>query len=347
MLICQECKSAGVETESDIVCPKCGFVLSKRYVDSMQYFTPDELEQMNYTEHIDPNTFVNPLATNIDFYNSFHLRDFRKKNIYGDKMYTFKRLKKINDIYEQNAQQSHLYRILRDLNLICGVLLIPRSIKSEAAKICKIALHDIGKRFPPHIIASASLYLVVKQRKFSLSIHDFQKTLQSLEKNANAKKIVKAALYLRKSYRIDFNTKKPEEYILTYIEKLFNNPELLQLIEKTIKDTQCYKNWLKKLSYSIIRSASKNKGSRLNGTLAAAAIVGADYLLASRAVVVKDCYQRKKKRGLLNQRLIAKTLGIKEYTLREHYLLIIKPILPTVTAHVKQETAKPLSHHNQ
>jgi transcription initiation factor TFIIIB Brf1 subunit/transcription initiation factor TFIIB len=71
-----------------------------------------------------------------------------------------------------------------------------------------------------------------------------------------------------------------------------------------------------------------DRGGRNPFILAAAIIIASDIMLA-RHGMFHHCYKRKSRRGILTQKHIARILSIAEFTLREHYLLLAKPLMET------------------
>ncbi|WP_455463240.1 hypothetical protein, partial [Candidatus Hodarchaeum mangrovi] len=76
----------------------------------------------------------------------------------------------------------------------------------------------------------------------------------------------------------------------------------------------------------LSRFPSFDRGGRNPFILAAAVIIASDILLAQKNVF-PNCYKKRSKRGILTQKYIAKMLDIAEFTLREHFLLLIKPLI--------------------
>ncbi|MFX0126434.1 MAG: hypothetical protein ACFFAE_22645, partial [Candidatus Hodarchaeota archaeon] len=88
----------------------------------------------------------------------------------------------------------------------------------------------------------------------------------------------------------------------------------------------CLKLGAKKLFLNFPKT---NRGGRNPFILAASIIIASDILLA-RQVLFPHCYLRSSKRGILTQKHLANLLNIAEFTLREHYLLLAKPLLESM-----------------
>jgi len=123
---------------------------------------------------------------------------------------------------------------------------------------------------------------------------------------------------------------KSEEYLDNILSRLQRDNEVLNRIEKRILEKNeyflCLKLGAKKLFLSL---PEINRGGRNPFILAASIIIAADILLA-RHVFFPHCYFRSSKRGILTQKYIANLLNTAEFTLREHYLLLAKPLLESV-----------------
>jgi len=70
----------------------------------------------------------------------------------------------------------------------------------------------------------------------------------------------------------------------------------------------------------------QQRGGRNPFILAAAMLLAADIILA-RNLVFPKCYVKPSRRGVLSQKRFSEILDIAEFTLREHFQLLAKPLI--------------------
>ena len=173
-----------------------------------------------------------------------------------------------------------------------------------------------------------SLYLAIRSRRENIELVRLVRVAQNQGHSILGKDVVKAASLIRQYARIRVGYVKSEEYLDNIICRLKNNEDIrTRLSKRSNLSVNEFFQYLKVGAKKILaKFPSSDRGGRNPFILAAAIIVAADILLA-RHVLFPQCYVNRTRRGILTQKYIASTLEIAEFTLREHFLLLVKPLL--------------------
>ena len=120
---------------------------------------------------------------------------------------------------------------------------------------------------------------------------------------------------------------KSEEYLESIISRIQRDYSLREFVKRKINQKVDYYTHLRIVAKQLLTLFPiKKRGGRNPFILAAAMINAADIILA-RQKIFPECYLKKCRRGFLTQKKLSKILDIAEFTLREHYLLLAKPLI--------------------
>jgi transcription initiation factor TFIIIB Brf1 subunit/transcription initiation factor TFIIB len=121
---------------------------------------------------------------------------------------------------------------------------------------------------------------------------------------------------------------KSEEYLDNIICRLQRDISIQKKLKKRItsEENEYFHN-LKLVSKKLLLNfPQSDRGGRNPFILAASMIIASDILMA-RNDEFPQCYKKKSRRGILTQKYISEILNIAEFTLREHFLLLAKPLM--------------------
>ncbi|MHA2365405.1 MAG: hypothetical protein ACXAC7_15715 [Candidatus Hodarchaeales archaeon] len=315
--LCEECGTPLTETISDYVCPACGLIQSPKYVQGtyMSHETANSFGNQ-YVEIGDRPSSVSGTGSYLDYYGSWKLTDIAGKRITPDKALRFARLKKINDIYTQSRGKEKLYRALQLLNRISGVLELPNSLKEESAKIYRLSYQKIPGKVRIANVVGASIYLATRMTNYNLRIKEMLNAFQKEQVTLTGKKLIATAAQIRMILGLQVRATRPEEYLERVIVKLHNNEKFVQKLQQNHISHIEYAIQLRKYASDLLKRLCVNKrGGRDPYILAGATVAGADLIISRKFG---------KKRGFATQRFIAEACDIPEYTLREHFIKIVK-----------------------
>jgi transcription initiation factor TFIIIB Brf1 subunit/transcription initiation factor TFIIB len=319
-MLCEDCSTPLTETISDYVCPSCGLVAGQKVVESS--YQKNEGNFKTYgtqaVEEGNKSSNVNQIGSFLGYYNNWNISDYQGKYVVSSKNTQFRRLKRINDIYTQSHGKERLYRSLRLLAVVSGVLELPDSIKEDSARIfrnCYKKLLDIRVAD----LTAASVYLASRLNHYNLRVKDLLQSFENEGVVVQGKNILYAATQIRilTGYKVKSTTS--EEYLERVIQALINDDEFKIKLQKQHISNMEYGILLRKTSQEILKKLSRDlRGGRDPYALACATVAGADLTIANNFG---------KRRGFATQRLIARVGDVAEYTLREHFLQIIKKVI--------------------
>lgn len=324
LLLCDECGSSITETTTHYVCPSCGLIKGQIYTQGT--FTSIETANSFGNQFVDianKKSLVNGGSGSfVDYYGTWRLNDYAGKRIDQNNSFRYARLKKINDYYSQNSGQLKLYRALHLINRIHGNLDLPDSIKEEASKIYRLSYQKVQNQIRIPIFVPACIYLATRLMNYNLLLKDILISCEKLNLIVKGKTLIAAASEIKSTLKLQIRATRPEEYLEKTIISLCNNLEVIKRLRNNHIGSYEYSIKLRQISNKILNELTINKrGGRNPFILAAASVAGADIIISKTLG---------KKRGLSTQKLVAKSCNIQEYTLREHFIKIIKPIINSI-----------------
>jgi len=310
-----------IETTTHFVCSSCGLEGNQKFVSGP--YTSIETSTSFGNQFVDignkPSLSNGGKGSFIDFYGSWKLSDYTGNSINQGKFYRYARLKKINDYYSQSSGQIKLYRALQLLNKIHGVLDLPESIKDETSILYRNCYLKLPTQFKIPVSISACIYLASRMLNYNLLLKDLIDSCDKLGLNIKGKHLITAASEIKNTLKLQIRATRPEEYLEKTIISLVNNQELIQKLKTNFIGINEYTIELRQFSIKILSMLGHSlRGGRNPYILAAATVAGSDMIISKKLG---------KKRGIATQKVVAESCNIPEYTLREHYIKIIKPII--------------------
>ncbi len=316
---CNECNGETVQTVSDNVCNSCGLVLSPVFVEP-------QLSQ-NVNEGSDSSSFgssqgfrlhiADNLGSFMGKYGTKYLRDCNGHSLRSFQSKKYAHLKKLNDIYlHATPEQKRKYRALRILNEASGTLELPKNIQLKACYLLRKTMNSsMIKANIPELIA-ASLYLSARVLKYIISLKDIIKTFEQQFNSIDGKKILKTAVQIRMLTGQTIRTIRAEDYVNKAVETLCSSAKVKNSCNKRNISIDFFRSELiNKTRFLLKEFPSMERGGRNPYVFVCAVLIAAEKLIA----------WENERPTILTQRLVAQDCQIAEYTLREHYLQLVKP----------------------
>ncbi|UCG00580.1 MAG: hypothetical protein JSW11_13240 [Candidatus Heimdallarchaeota archaeon] len=328
---CLECDGNLIQTEADIVCMNCGLVANKIYEKpTIQLIKAESSFGSQFASISERPSAMKSLGTYIGTYRKRFLADAKGAQLKIPAKQQFRRLKSLNDIYLHFNGRQREYRGYNLLTTMCSILQITDAAKADALFLYRSVQSHLHGELKLSCLIMGSLYLSIRSRKENIELARLVTAAQSRGYFILGKDIIKAASLIRQHARIRISHVKSEEYLDNVISRLHKDREITKQLQKKVfvekaEYFRCLKLGAKNLLANFPQS---DRGGRNPFILAAAIIIASDIMLA-RQNSFYHCYKRKSRRGILTQKHIAKILGIAEFTLREHYLLLAKPLMET------------------
>lgn len=318
---CDECGTVVIQTDTHNVCPSCGLVQNQKLVEG-NYVSIDSANSFG-SQFVDiinkPSLSNGGSGSFIDFYGNWNLSDYSGKTITQGKFFRYARLKKMNDYYSQSNGQLKLYRALQLINRLHGVLDLPEKMKDDISKLYRNSYQKLPSNFRIPIVVAACFYLTVKLINYNLLLKEIVDVCQRLDLNVKGKTLITAASEIKKILKLQVRATRPEEYLEKAILSLTTNDNLISKLKNLHIGVHEYTIQIRTESTNLISKLDNDKrGGRNPFILAAACVAGSDMIVSSKIG---------KRRGIATQKIVAESCNIPEYTLREHYIKIIKPII--------------------
>lgn len=321
---CSECGGKLIDTGTDVVCRICGLVNARIYQHpNFQTVKTSKSYGSVYTSTGNISVNGERLGTRIGKFSDKYLADFSGKPIGNENKEKYNRYRKIQDYYISSNDNDRSYRATKMMGSIIGTLELPEKVKTASYFIYSKINQDKIPKIRMIDMVSAAIYLAIRTQTYNLRIKELIGNIESLGYNITGRQILAAAAIIKRETKLRVRNVRPENYIERIITNLANNYNLQKKLSKNFIEKTTYIQCLRKLTKDLlIKLSDEERGGRDPFALACACVVGADVVIGR---------YNKRRRGYLTQRTLAKINDVAEFTLREHYLTIVKPILDKVT----------------
>ena len=325
---CLECGGSLIQTDSDIVCFSCGLIAHQIYQKpSVQLINSEKSYGNQYASISERPSSMKTLGTFIGGYRKQPRMDSSGSLVTVDKKLQYRRLKSLNDIYLHFSGRQREYRGYNLLSRICSSLEITETAKADALFLFqKVHLH-LRKEIKLSCLIMGALYLAIRSRKENIELNRLIKAIQVHGYSIAGKEVIRAASLIRQHAKIRVRHVKSEEYLDTIISRIQKDYSIRSAIQKKIGDRTEFFRCLKAVARQLLyQFPTKRRGGR-NPFILAAAMLNASDIILARHKIFPHCYIKRSRRGILTQKKLSEILDIAEFTLREHYLLLAKPLI--------------------
>ncbi len=325
---CLECNGNLIQTDSDIVCVNCGLIDKQIYEKpSIQLISSEGSYGSQYASISEHPSRMKTLGTFIGSFQKKNFVDSSGTQLALAKKLQYRRLKSINDIYLHFNGRQREYRGFSLLSRVCSSLELTNATKADTLFLFQKVHLQLKKKMKLSCLIMGALYLAVRTRKENIELNRLVKAVQINGYSLAGKDIIRSASLIRQYAKIRVRHVKSEEYLDTIIGRIQKDYLLRSAIQKRTSNREEFFQYLKVVAKQLLnRFPLTKRGGRNPFILAAAMINAADVLLA-RHKVFPECYLRQSRRGVLTQKKLSEILEIAEFTLREHYLLLAKPLV--------------------
>ena len=322
--ICPECKSKLIQNGHESVCNNCGLIIdSVLFVDSFQFNDTINSDLSTGDQFVSVGKTVDSICTlgsHIDFFSTKVFCDYKRKTISSNLQKKFRKLKSYTFPIKIKNHETD-YRVLRILNNVTKYLRLSSIVKNRAAYY-----YQSIKRKSPSIRNHISLIgfcIFYATREFCsnapVSIREICNIFNIMGHRVSPRLIIRDSIDYQKFLKKKNQPHRSEDFISRFINSVVNSPEVVNRMEKkkslwTIPE---YKNLLEIKCKFIIKTINKGRKRSWNPfILAGATVYCADKLLA------KD----NDTKSILTQKIASNAMKIAEYSIRDHYVKILKPL---------------------
>jgi transcription initiation factor TFIIIB Brf1 subunit/transcription initiation factor TFIIB len=320
---CPECKSKTTINSFEIICSECGLVITKHFKDSAYLFSnsaPKSNLNKQYVALGERTDFIGGLGSFIDFENSKYLKDKSGKLLAPNEQKLYRRLKKNYAQFLRIKNHETEYRIFNILNKISIYLNLNKNIRNNAAYYYKKIIKK-EKRIINNISLIAFCIFYATKREYHnapITINEISNAFQNFGHRVNPRLILRDGLKYKKHLSLDSCPHKSEDYLIRLINEVINHKDLaIRMANKGLKISKLeYQNKIINKCLEILDNLSNwQRGGRNPFILTGAVIYLADKLLA----------KENKNKTVLTQKLISEATKIAEYSIRDHYVNLLKP----------------------
>ena len=321
---CSECGGSIMTSSFEITCKDCGLVLDNLYKESSYIFnnvnTKNNLNKQ-YVALGERTDYIGGLGTFIDYENSKYLKDKTGKLLPPNEQKLYRRLKKNYSQFLRIKNHETEYRIFNILNKISIYLNLNKNIRNNAAYYYKKIIKNEERVINNiSLIAFCIFYSVRKEyHNAPITINEISNAFQSFGHRVNPRLILRDGIRYKDHLNNDAIPHSSEDYLNRLIDNIISHKGLeIRLAKKgSAWSKEDYKRKLTNKCRSILASLNKwERGGRNPFILTGAIIYLADKLLS------KEFNQK----TILTQKLISLATNIAEYSIRDHYVNLLKPI---------------------
>ena len=321
---CPECGGNIIETSFELVCKECGLVHENYFKESSYVFNKTQIKgtlSKQYVSLGERTNFVGGLGTFIDYENTKYLKDKSGRLLSPNEQKLYRRLKKNYAQFLRIKNHETEYRVFNILNKICVYLNLNRNIRNNAAYVYRKIL-KMEKKVINNIslIAFCIFYAARKEyHNAPITIGEISKAFQNFGHRVNPRLILRDGIKYKKHLSKGSTPHKSEDYLIRLLNEVINHEDLeSRLLKKGVKlSKQEYQIELSKKCREILNKLSAwHRGGRNPFIL-----TGAIIYLASKLIAEEN-----KEKSVLTQSLISEATKIAEYSIRDHYVNLLKPL---------------------
>ncbi|TFG08762.1 MAG: transcription initiation factor IIB family protein [Promethearchaeota archaeon] len=324
MKSCPECGGDTILNSFERICRDCGLVINENFEDSSYIFNDKGITNNLNKQYVaigERPSFVGGLGTFIDYENSKYLKDKSGRLLPPNEQKLYRRLKKKYSQFLRIKNHETEYRIFNILNKISIYLNLNKNIKNMSAYYYKKIIRNEKKVINNISLIAFCIFSAVRNENHNapFTIKEISEAFQNFGHRVNPRLILRDGVKYKKYITKESKPHKSEDYLTRLIFDVINYEGLEdRLIKKrcdwSIKEyqielTKICREILKKLSLDI-------RGGRNPFILTGATIYLADKLMA----------KIHGKKSILTQKIISDATKIAEYSIRDHYVNLLKPL---------------------
>jgi len=321
---CPECGGEVLLNSFEKVCNECGLVINELFKTSSFIFNKvNNLSNLSkqYVALGERTDFIGGLGSFIDYENSKYLKDKSGKLLPPNEQKLFRRLKKNYAQFLRIKNHETEYRIFNILNKISIFLNLGKNIRNNAAYFYKKIIKNERKVINNiSLIAFCVFYAVRKEyHNAPITINEITNAFQNFGHRVNPRLILRDGIKYKHHLKNESTPHKSEDYLIRLLNQVINHTDISERLEKkgvNLSKIEFHNDLLHKCREILIKLPIWHRGGRNPFILTGAIIYLADKLLAKERL----------HKTVLTQKIISDATDIAEYSIRDHYVNLLKPI---------------------
>ena len=321
---CPECKGKLIINSFEKICKECGLVINNFFKESTFIFN-DLRNKISLSKQYvtlgERADFIGGLGSFIDYEKSKYLKDKNGKLLSPRDQKLFRRLKKNYSQFLRIKDHETEYRVFNILNKITLYLNLNKNIRNNAAYYYKKIIKSEEKVINNISLIAFCIFFAVRKEFHNapITINEISNAFQNFGHRVNPRLILRDGIRYKCHLNDDTTPHKSEDYLVRLLDEVIKHKSLKErLMKKGILWTKSeFQNKLiMKCREILIKLPLCERGGRNPFILTGAIIYLADKLLAKE-------YSQK---TILTQNIISEATRIAEYSIRDHYVNLLKPI---------------------
>jgi transcription initiation factor TFIIIB Brf1 subunit/transcription initiation factor TFIIB len=321
---CPECGGSVILNSFEKICNECGLVINGLFKATSFIFNKENNRTNLSKQYValgERTDFIGGLGSFIDYENSKYLKDKAGRLLPPNDQKLYRRLKKKYDQFLRIKNHETEYRVFNILNKVSLSLNLNKNLRNSSAYYYKKIVKMEGKVINNiSLIAFCIFYAVRKEyQNAPITINEIAKAFQSFGHRVNPRLILRDGIRYKHHLNKESIPHKSEDYLIRLINQVISHGDLEDRLEKKNSNWSKYEfqNNLNKKCKEILKNLPLwHRGGRNPFILTGAIIYLADKLLA----------RKNDHKSVLTQKIIAEATNIAEYSIRDHYVNLLKPL---------------------
>lgn len=322
--ICPECGGSLQVNSFEKTCTACGLVICEVFKDSAYMINDrNKIGNLNkqYVSLGDRTDFVGGLGSFMDYESSRFLKDRKGKLLPPNEQRLYRRLKKNYSQFLRIKDHETEYRIFNILNKIAIYLNFNKNIRNNAAYYYRKIIKSEKKVINNISLIAFCIFFAARKENHNapITINEISEAFQSFGHRVNPRLILRDGIRYKKYLTNYTEPHRSEDYIIRLIHEVINHKDLEERMEKkrlTWPREVFKRNLMNKCQEIFLKLDVWKRGGRNPFILTGAIIYLAEKLLAN-----ENNYK-----SVLTQKMISEATDIAEYSIRDHYVNLLKPI---------------------
>jgi transcription initiation factor TFIIIB Brf1 subunit/transcription initiation factor TFIIB len=300
---CEECLGEIVDTGDELVCRSCGVVTEKEVLEA--WGKQRAPQAIDYTAQA-LGGYLGSLE---------HGYEERFSRAFSRTSSNFEYLKLISDY--SGREDSTIYACVKMIERVCEKLSMPSMIVGQAVVIAK-KLFVVKRQRNDITSAAVSAYAIITASKIGQVTSVGVKEIIEAHRLMGRRVKMSALIQLSLNSPIKMLPRKPEDYVGRVIARLSSKGSLAEDLASRGINGVVYLNALRVAAKEALAAVEQpTRGGHSPCTLAATAVYAGEVSLA----------KKESRKRLLSQKDVAESVDVAEYTVREQYGEIFRPMM--------------------
>ncbi|MFX0072459.1 MAG: hypothetical protein ACFFAO_15345 [Candidatus Hermodarchaeota archaeon] len=321
---CPECEGKVIVNSFEKICKECGLVINNFFKESAFVFNELKIKNSLNKQYValgERTDFIGGLGSFIDYEKSKYLKDKNGKLLPPNDQKLYRRLKKNYAQFLRIKNHETEYRVFNILNKITLYLNLNKNIRNNAAYYYKKIIKSEEKVINNISLIAFCIFFAARREFHNapITINEISKAFQNFGHRVNPRLILRDGIKYKHHLNDDTTPHRSEDYLIRLIDEIIKHRSLKErLMKKEVlwSENEFQNNLIRKCRQILKKLPVWQRGGRNPFILTGAIIYLADKLLA------KD----NKQKSILTQKIISEATKIAEYSIRDHYVNLLKPM---------------------